>query len=96
MTFCQVRIAQNNYLFLEGRIAMAASGKQVSQRISIAASVGSVESLIKAMSALTSVGASFQVGLHGNVSRVVSVMHKLKGMGLASAALSLRGSSEIK
>ena len=75
---------------------MVTGAKQVSQRISIAASVGSVEHLIRAVSALASVGASFQIGLNGNVSRVVSVMHKLKGMGHASAALSLRGTSNIK
>lgn len=70
--------------------------KQGSQRISIAASVGSVDSLVKAVSALTSVGASFQVGIKGEVSRVVSVMHRLKNVGHASAALSLRGTSTIR
>ena len=70
--------------------------RQASQRISIAASVGSVESLVKAVSALTSVGASFQVGLKGEASRVVSVMNRLKDVGHASVALSLRGTSKVR
>lgn len=75
---------------------MANTGKQLSNKISIVASVGSVESLVKAVSALASLGASVQVGLNGNVSRVVSVVDQLKGLSHVSAAFSLRGTSNIK
>lgn len=75
---------------------MSSSKPEVSQRISILASVSSIASLAAAVSALTSVGASVQVGLKGNASRLVSVVNKLKGVNQVSAALSVRGNSPVR
>ena len=75
---------------------MAKVGSGVSQRISVIASVSSINSLAKAVSALTSVGAFVRVGMSGSASRVVSVVNSLKGVHGVSAALSIRGRSPVK